>query len=113
MAINKKAFSLVDDIIEKFNIRYANADKELSDMVENLSSDDILIVNVRDSSPSAYEAAVADRVKTKITDGFLEGTLSGNNEKAEFYTEKYSDNAFITDITNAVIRKIKDLLLVG
>ncbi|QNU66086.1 hypothetical protein EHE19_014520 [Ruminiclostridium herbifermentans] len=50
-------------------------------MVEKLSLDDVLVVNVRDSNPSAYEAAVADKVSSKITDGLLEGTLSGNNEK--------------------------------
>lgn len=113
VALNQKTFSLIDDIIEKFNLKYANADKELNEIVENLGSDNSLVVNVRDSSPSAYEAAVADRVTSEITDGLLDGTISGDEEKAGFYAELSSNKAAITQITNAVIRKIKDLLLAG
>ncbi|MGB4438022.1 MAG: DEAD/DEAH box helicase family protein [Sedimentibacter sp.] len=113
VALNQKTFSLINDIVEKFNLKYAKADKELNEMVENLSSDDSLVVNVRDSSSSAYEAAVADKVSSKITDGLLDGTISGDEEKAAFYTELSGNKAVVTQITNAVIRKIKDLLLAG
>ncbi|MDD4833424.1 MAG: hypothetical protein PHC44_01650 [Lutispora sp.] len=82
-------------------------------MVESLSSDDSLVVNVRDSTPSAYEAAIADKVSLKITDGLLDGTISGDEEKTAFYTELSSNKAVVTQITNTVIRKIKDLLLAG
>lgn len=113
VSLNEKTYSLITDIVEKFNLKYANADKELNDIVEDLSIDDALVVNVRDSSPSAYEAAVADKVASKITDGLLDGTLSGNDEKAAFYTELSSNKKVITQITNTVIRKIKNLLLAG
>ena len=113
VALNQKTFSLIDDIIEKFNLKYANADRELNEMVENLCSDDSLVVNVRDSTPSAYEAAIADRVSLKITDGLLDGTINGDEEKTAFYTELSRNKAVVTQITNAVIRKIKDLILAG
>lgn len=113
VSFNIKPVSLINDIVVKFNLKYANADHELNEMVENLSSDDTLVVNVRDSNPSAYEAAVADKVASKITDGLLDGTLSGNNEKASFYTELSSNKTAITQITSAVIRKIKNMLMAG
>lgn len=113
VTLNKKTFSVIDDIIEKFNIRYAGAAKELNNIVETLSTDKDLVINVRDSHQSAYESAVADRVASKITDGLLEGTMSGDNERASFYAEISSNKVAILQITNAVIRKIQDLLLVS
>ncbi len=113
VAFNPKMFSLITDIVEKFNLKYANADKELNEMVEDLSSDDTLVVNVRDSTPSAYESAIMDRVSSKITDGLLAGTISGDLEKAAFYTELSGNKLIISQITDAVIKKIKDLILAG
>lgn len=111
VVLEKKTYSLIDDIIEKFNLKYANADKELNEIVTNLSADEALVGNVRDSSPNAYEAAAYDKVTAKITDGLLDGTLSGNNDKANFYAELSNNKVAVAQITNAVIRKIKDLLL--
>ena len=113
VVFNPKMFSLIADIVEKFNLKYANADKELNEMVEDLSSDDTLVVNVRDSTPSAYESAIMDRVSSKITDGLLAGTISGDFEKAAFYTELSGNKIIISQITDAVIKKIKDLILAG
>lgn len=113
VAINEKSFSLINDIVEKFNLKYANADQEINDIVDDLSSDDSLVINVRDSSPNAYESAVLDKVSSKITDGLLKGTLTGDDEKAAFYTELSSNKILISKITNAVIEKIKDLLMAG
>lgn len=110
-ALSQKTFSSIDDIIEKFNLRYAHADREIKRIVEDLSVDDSLVVNVRDSSQSAYEAAVTDKVASKITHGLLDGTITGDGEKSAFYTELSNNKAIVTQITNTVIRKIKDLLL--
>ena len=109
--LEQKTYSLIDEIIEKFNLKYANADSELNEMISTLSADEALVGNVRDSTPNAYEAAVIDKVTSKITDGLLDGTISGNNDKANFYAEISNNKAVITQITNAVIRKIKDLLV--
>lgn len=113
VALNEKTLSLINDIVDKFNLKYANADKEINNIVDDLSSDDSLVINIRDSSPNAYEAAVLDKVSLKITDGLLDGTLSGDNNKATFYTELSTNKAVINQITNAVINKIKDLLVAG
>ncbi len=113
VVVNPKTYSLITDIVEKFNLKYANADKELDKMVEDLSSDDSLVVNVRDSTRSAYESAVMDRVSSKITDGLLAGTLDGDAAKSAFYTELSGNKMIISQITEAIIEKIKNLLAAG
>ena len=113
VVLAQKTLSLIDEIIEKFNLKYANADAELHEMVNTLSADEGLVGNVRDSSPSAYEAVINDKVAAKITDGLLDGTLSGDSDKANFYAELSNNKVIVMQITNAVIRKIKDMLLVA
>jgi hypothetical protein len=39
--------------------------------------------------------------------------MAGDNEKASFYAELSSNKTAIMQITNAVIKKINDLLLAG
>ena len=73
---------MIIDIVDKFNLKYANADQEINNIVNDLSSDDSLVINVRDSSQNAYEAEVLDKVSSKITEGLLKGTLTGNDDKA-------------------------------
>ncbi|MBQ4527902.1 MAG: type I restriction endonuclease subunit R [Clostridia bacterium] len=107
----ERAYSVIDEIIEKFNLKYADAEKEIGNIVSELSEDDSLVSNVRDSNESAYEAAIADRVTSKITDGLLDSTLSGDTERADFYAELGNDRSVIVQITNAVIRKIKNMLV--
>lgn len=111
VTVTEKAYSVIDEIIEKFNLKYADAEKEIGNIVSELSEDDALVSNVRDSNESAYEAAIADRVSSKITDGLLDSTLSGDTERADFYAELGNDRSVIVQITNAVIRKIKNMLV--
>ena len=92
-------------------MKYADAEKEIGNIVSELSEDDSLVSNVRDSNESAYEAAITDRVTSKITDGLLDSTLSGDTERADFYAELGNDRSVIVQITNAVIRKIKNMLV--
>ena len=79
--------SSIDDIIEKFNIRYANANKEISDIITTLSSDSVLVSNVRDSSQNAYEAAITERVISSITKGVLDGSMVGDTDRVSFFAE--------------------------
>lgn len=111
VTITEKSYSVIDEIIEKFNLKYADAEKEIGNIVSELSEDDSLVSNVRDSNESAYEAAITDRVTSKITDGLLDSTLSGDTERADFYAELGNDRSVIVQITNAVIRKIKNMLV--
>ena len=108
-----RTLSLIDEIIEKFNLRYANADAEIKSMISDLSEDSDLQSNVKNSTPSAYEAAVSERLDAKIMDGAFDGTISGDTEKAEFYTELSENKPVKLQIRNTIIRKIKDLLLVS
>ena len=62
-------------------------------------------------STSAYEAAVAERLSSRIMDGLFDGTVNGDTEKAEFYTELSENTSALIQIRNSIIRKIKDLLL--
>ena len=43
--------------------------------------------------------------------GHYIGTMSGDTDKAEFYTELSEDNSVVIQIRNTIIRKIKDLML--
>ena len=76
-----------------------------------MSSDEGLQANVRNSSVSAYEAAVAERVAARIMDGVFDGTMQGDTERAEFYTELSENESAKIQIRNSIIRRIKDLLL--
>ena len=105
--------STIDEIVERFNIRYANAQEEIGSIISDLSSDQDLQSNVQNSSESAYEAAVAERVSSRIMDGVFEGTIQGDTEKAEFYSELSENTSALIQIRKSIIRKIKSLLLAG
>ena len=77
----------------------------------DLSTDKVLQSNVQNNSESAYEAAVAERVASRIMDGVFVGTINGDMEKAEFYTELSENSSALIQIRNSIIRKIKDFLL--
>ena len=103
--------SVIEEIIERFNMRYVHAAEEIGGIITALSGDKDLQSNVQNSSPSAYEAAVAERLSSHIMDGLFEGTMSGDTEKAEFYTELSENTSALLQIRNYIIRKIKDFLL--
>ena len=46
-------------------------------------------------------------------DGVFDGTINGDTEKAEFFTEISNNESIVRHISRAIIRKIKDLLLAG
>ena len=108
VAAADRTMSVIDEIIEKFNLRYAHADEEIGSIITELSSDKALQSNVQNSSTSAYEAAVAERLSARIMDGLFDGTVNGDTEKAEFYTELSENASALIQIRNSVIRKIKD-----
>ena len=108
-----RTLSMIDEIIERFNLRYANANAEIHSIISDLSNDKALQSNVRNSSASAYEAAVFERVTTRVMDGAFDGTINGDTDKAEFYTELSENKSALIQIRNSIIRKIKDLLLAG
>lgn len=111
VAAADKTYSMIDEIIEKFNLRYADADAIIRDIVTALSDDEDLHANVRDSSPSAYEAVIGEKVDSTIMDGMYNSMVDGDSERAEFYSELSENKGFKTQIISSVIRKIKDLLL--
>ena len=43
--------------------------------------------------------------------GVFDGTMSGDTDKAEFYTDLSENNSIVIQIRNTIIRRIKDLLL--
>lgn len=111
VAAADKTYSMIDEIIEKFNLRYADAEVIIKDIMTNLSDDADLHSNVRDSSPSAYEAVVDERVDSTIMDGMFNSMMSGDSERAEFFSELSENKPIKMQIRNFVIRKIKDFLL--
>lgn len=111
VAAAEKTYSVIDEIIEKFNLRYADADVIIKDIMTTLSDDADLHSNVRDSSPSAYEAVVDERVNSTIMDGMFSSMMAGDAQRAEFYSELSENKPAKTQIRNSVIRRIKDFLL--
>jgi hypothetical protein len=111
VASSDKTFSLIDEIIEKFNLRYAGAEAEVANLVTALSEDENLHANVRDSSPSAYEAVIGERLASKIMDGMFESVMDGDTERAEFFSELSENKPVKSQIVKVVIKKIKDFLL--
>ena len=111
VAAADKTFSMIDEIIEKFNLRYADADVIIKDIMTTLSDDEDLHSNVRDSSPSAYEAVVDERIDSTIMDGMFSSMMAGDSERAEFFSELSENRPIKMQIRNSIIRKIKDLLL--
>ena len=111
VAAADKTFSMIDEIIEKFNLRYADADVIIKDIMTTLSGDEDLHSNVRDSSPSAYEAVVDERIDSTIMDGMFSSMMAGDSERAEFFSELSENRPIKMQIRNSIIRKIKDLLL--
>lgn len=111
VAASDKTYSLIDEIIEKFNLRYAGAEAEVANLVTVLSADENLHANVRDSSPSAYEAVIGERLSSKIMDGMFESVMDGDTERAEFFSELSENKPVKAQIVKVVIKKIKDFLL--
>ena len=107
VSIMPKNYSYIDELIEKFNTRYAGAGKEFSGIVEKLSADDKLIINVKESSQSAYEAETIE----KVAEMFVNGMMSDDQEKSAFYAQISGDKEVKRQLANAIIRKIKDELL--
>ncbi len=111
VASSDKTYSVIDEIIEKFNLRYADADVIIKGIMTTLSDDQDLHANVRDSSPSAYEAVVDERVDSTIMDGMFNSMMAGDSERAGFYSELSENKPAKKQIRNSIIRKIKDLIL--
>jgi len=113
VAPKDRTSSVIDEIIEKFNLRYAHADTEIRGIIDDLSANKDLQSNVQNSSTSAYEAAVSEHLSSSIMDGLYEGTISGDTEKAEFYTELSENKSALIQIRNTIISRIKGLLKAG
>jgi hypothetical protein len=110
IAMADKTYSLIDEIIEKFNARYAEAATELQAMIESLSEDEDLRMNVKNSAPSAYESAASDKLSEIISTHMLDGLLTGNRDKVDYYNELSEDKNTQKQICSRIIRKIKDWL---
>lgn len=108
VSIADKTFSLIDEIIEKFNSHYAEAAAEMEEMIDSLFHDEDLRMNVKNSTPSAYESAASEKLSEKINSHMLDGLMSDNHEKVDYYNELSSDQNTQKQICRWVIRKIKD-----
>ena len=110
VALADRTFSLIDEIIEKFNSHYANAVQEMEEMIEGLFEDEDLRMNVRNSAPSAYESAVIEKLSERISAHLFDGIMTGNEDKTSYYTALSADTNTQKQIGYRVIRKIKDFL---
>ena len=95
----------------RFLHTHADAEVIIKAIITTLSDNEDLHSKVRDSSPSAYEAVVDERVDSTIMDGMFSGMRVGDTEHAGFYSELSENKTIKTQIRNSIIRKIKDFLL--
>ena len=63
-----------------------------------------MIGNVRDSSPSAYEAEAMDRIG-KI---FVDGMLSSEDDRAQFFAQVSNDPQMVKLLAQSVVQRIRD-----
>jgi hypothetical protein len=87
VAMADKTYSLIDEIIEKFNAHYANAGAEMEEMIDALFNDEDLRMNVKNSAPSAYEYAASEKLSERINTHMLDGLITGNQDKIDYYNE--------------------------
>ena len=73
-----KTLSMIDDIVEKFNLRYAKSDEGIGAIISDLDRDQDLQCNLRDSSDSAYEAAVTEWVASRVMDRVFDGAINSD-----------------------------------
>lgn len=111
VSVKEKTYSLIDEIVERINSRYGsygNAKNELDEIVDQLSVDQDMIGNVRDSSPSAYEAEAYDKIEKFFVNGFMS---SEEEARSQFFAHISNDKEIIKDLARAVIKRIQDELL--
>ena len=105
--VREKNCAFLDEIIERINAKYggfAAAQEELNSIIDTLSADKEMIGNVRDSSPSAYEAEAMDRIG-KI---FVDGMLSSEDDRAQFFAQVSNDARTIQLMAQSVEQRIRD-----
>lgn len=79
-------------------------------MIDDLFKDEDLRMNVKNNAPSAYENATSEKLSEKINTHMLDGLMTGNQEKVEYYNELSADKNTQKQICIWIIRKIKDFL---
>ena len=89
---------------------YTKAAAEMEEMIDDLFNDEDLRLNVKNSAPSAYESAVSEKLSDRISAHLLDGVMTDNKEKTEYYTALSADSNIKKQIGNRIIRKIKDFL---
>ena len=105
--VREKNCAFLDEIIERINAKYggfAAAQEELNSIIDTLSADKEMIGNVRDSSPSAYEAEAMDRIG-KI---FVDGMLSSEDDRAQFFAQVSNDPQMVKLLAQSVVQRIRD-----
>ena len=80
----------------------------MEEMINSLFMDEDLRMNVKNSAPSAYEYATSEKLTERINSHMLDGLITGNNEKVEYYNELSGDKNTQKQICSTIIRKIKD-----
>ena len=77
-------------------------------MIDALFNDEDLRMNVKNSAPSAYEYVASEKLSERINTHMLDGLMTGNQEKVEYYNELRGDKNTQKQICSTIIRKIKD-----
>lgn len=103
--VAEPAVSGLDEIIQRINAKYGyeGAKDAVESIVTELAGDERLVMNVRHSARSAYEAEAMDR----LNEICVNGMLSSEGDKERFFAELSKDRDFLRALAAVVIRRIQ------
>jgi len=104
--VSEPSRSGLDEIIQRINAKYGyeGGKDEVESIVMTLVSDDGLVMNVKNSAKSAYEAEALDRLNSAC----VSGMLSSEGEKERFYARLSKDHDFLRQLALEVIQRIQE-----
>ena len=107
---------ITNELIKKFREYLLNEEKAVATIEKYIH--DVLVfmtwmagAEVTKMAVLEYKQELTEKYAPASVNGLLDSTLSGDTERADFYAELGNDRSVIVQITNAVIRKIKNMLV--
>ena len=101
-SIFEKPVAGVDEIVRDFNAKYPEGTNEMENEIVALSTSSDMQNMFLNSSPGAAD----DEIERKIKNFVMEGILSPDPQKSEFYTELSNNAAAIHRIKEQAVSRI-------
>ena len=101
-AVFEKPVAGVDEIVRDFNAKYPEGTNEMENEIAALSTSSDMQNMFRNSS----RGAAVDEIERKIKNFVMEGILSADKKRADFYTELNNNAAAIEQIKEQAVSRI-------